>query len=212
MASENDVRKFVMAVGVHFPPLAQGDEADVWMASMARVLGRMETHVLSAAAALIIETRNPKRDGKWFPTPSECIVACDTARQRIENDKRGSKPLLSHGERDQSPWASWRCDLADTLIKTPMGERAAAGGWIVTLWNFCREHGRLPSEEQARAMAVSAGDIPKLIEDLESDPNALAQMCARWGRSFVERRQQMAAYVSGVQDAPWRNTGGEKIG
>lgn len=203
MATSDEVNQFVMAVGVHFPPLAQGDDAKVWVASMERVLSRMEPKVLAKAAEIIIATRNPKRDGKWFPTPSECIAACDQARADLALENRA--PLLSHGNRDQSPWASWRQDTADMLIKTEMGKRAVKDGCILTLWNFCRENGRLPSEDVYAQMIRGADKTLELIERIANETDGVAQACARFGQTVLERRKQMAEFVEGKGDAIWRN-------
>lgn len=206
MARESDVRKFILAVGVHFPPLAKGEEAEVWVASMVHVLARMEPEVLAAAAKLIIETRSPKTDGKWFPTPSECIAACNRARDRIAHERSAAAPMLSHGEGDKSPWATWRIERADEFIRTTaLGKQAADEGWTLALHDFIREHVRLPSDSEVGDLKASAEGHKRLVGECErGEAGALSDPLARLGRSMLERGRDMAAFVGGKGPATWR--------
>lgn len=188
------VLKFVGAIGPFFPPPRGSDEEQAtWLAAMDRKLRGMEPEVLAAAADEIIETRDPKKDGRFFPLPAECISACDKARARLTSID--GKPLLSHGQSDPSPWATWRCELANDLIKTEMGRKAARERWIISLWNYCREHGKLPSEIEAAKIVKGVGDIADFVESLARSDDSHSRRCAEFGRTVLARQAVLCQYV-----------------
>lgn len=195
------VAAFIAAVSRQFnPPRLDETEAAGWMRDYVRVIGKYDADVLSRAAHKIIETRTESR----FPKPAECRAACVEADRDLAT-LRKDQGLLSHGQRDQSPWASWRQDMADTLIKTDMGRQAAREGWVLLLWNYCRDHGRLPSPDMAARFAREARAIDDLIQENEGRIDGLSQACARFGRTILERRDEMQAYVAGTGEAKWRD-------
>lgn len=195
----NNVAKFVEAVSRQFnPPKLEEREAAMWLMDYVDELQSWPENVLAHAAKII----RAKRTDRRFPLPAECAAACREADKEIGQAKRDAN-LLTHGERDQSPWATWRQEMANRLIQTPMGKKAAAEGWIASLWNYCREHGRLPDESHAKAMASDAGALVDLVKELAGDPDGLAQMCARWGRNVLQRRREMADFVDGNGEAVW---------
>ncbi|WP_072389812.1 hypothetical protein [Hyphomicrobium sp. CS1GBMeth3] len=44
-------------------------------------------------------------------------------------------------------WQSEQCSKTDRMMRSGIGHRAAHGGWIVALWDFCHRHGRLPKTQ-----------------------------------------------------------------
>lgn len=206
MATDTEIKKFVMTVAVHFPVPARDDEAEVWMASMTHMLRQADSDVLAAAALHILDTRKPKVDGKWFPTPAECREACVAAKAKLEMAKRTDAPMISHGERDQSPWAGWRIDRADELIRTTaMGRQAAAEGWTLALHDFIRANQRLPNDHELGRVRASSAETREAVERCErGEAGALSGPLARLGRTILERGKDMAAYVGGKGEATWR--------
>lgn len=203
MTISRHVDEFIALVGIHFPPPARDEKAALWELSMDRTLRRMPPDVLVKAAEIIIETRKPQKEGKWFPTPSECIEACNKARRALESP---SAPLLSHGERDQSPWASWRIDRADELLKTTaMGRQAAAEGWTLGLHDFIRANMRLPSDGEAFKIKSTSMENRDLVQMCErGEAGSVSGPLARLGRSMLERGKDMAEYVVGGENRTWR--------
>ena len=206
MATDTEIKKFVMTVAVHFPVPARDDEAEVWMASMMHMLRQADSDVLAAAALHILDTRKPKVDGKWFPTPAECREACVAAKAKLDTAKRADAPLLSNGQRDRSPWAGWRIDRADELIRTTaMGRAAAAGGWTLALHDFIRANQRLPHEHELGSIRATSAETRRLIEHCDrGEAGVLSGPLARLGRTIMERGQDMADFVSGKGETTWR--------
>ena len=196
--SADPIAKFISVVDVHFPKprFISEDIEDAWIASMVKFLAPYDAAVLNRAAEHILKTRDPKKDGKWFPVPSEIIAVCDLMQRAIQLE--AAPPLLSHGRKDQSEWAGWRVELADDLIKTQMGHEASKRGWIGSLWSFCRRFARLPD---AREVSSVKADAAKFDEDLEmcergeAGPNS--KLLAELGRKMKARRDEKAAIAIG---------------
>lgn len=205
MSISRHVDEFIALVGIHFPPPARDEKAALWELSMDKTLRHMPQDVLSKAAEIIIETRKPQKDGKWFPTPSECIEACSKARRALETESP-SAPLLSQGDRDKSPWASWRIDRADELLRTTsMGRQAASEGWALALHDYIRANQRLPSERDVVTLKAQSAEHRDLVEMCERrEAGTLSGPLARLGRSILERGKDMAEFVAGKGDATWR--------
>lgn len=198
------VAKFLAAVGEFFPPSSRDPEAaERWAIALDRALCHVEPRTLARAAELIVTTRDPKKDGRFFPLPSECIEACKRAGNEI---KAAETPLIAHGHRDQSPWAGWRIDRADELIRTTaMGREAAAGGWTLALHDFIRANQRLPNDLEVGRVRASASETKELVEMCErGEAGPLSGPLARLGRTILERGKDMAAYVGGKGEATWR--------
>lgn len=139
------VVKFIAAIEVIFPRNRKQEDDEAWTVTMVKFLAPYPERVLSAAAEHILRTRDPRKDGqRWFPSPKECIEACDLIARTIDVKET---PLLSYGNRDPSPWAGWRLKLANDLMHTEMGRQAAREGWNGALWNFARMEQRLPRDE-----------------------------------------------------------------
>ena len=91
------VKKFILLVEVHFPRQKfSGDEAKeaIWLRDMSELLGQYSYEVLSEAAATIVRTRDPEKNGTMFPKPLECIRTCDQIQRRKMLD---NLPMFSGG-------------------------------------------------------------------------------------------------------------------
>lgn len=44
-------------------------------------------------------------------------------------------------------WQREQCSKTDLMMRSDIGRRAAHGGWIVALWEFCHRNGRLPKTQ-----------------------------------------------------------------
>ncbi len=146
--SAEAVLRFVAVVELHFPRPKFNDDEQMeaaWLASMTRTLGNYPDDVLSEAAQRILRDRNPKKDGRFFPVPSECEDACKAAlrlKRAQETPLLGFGPEMSYSE---------RCNLARDLMKAPLGDKAKKEGWSQALWDFCVQHRKLPSGHEIDA-------------------------------------------------------------
>lgn len=199
------VAEFIAVIEAHFPKRPSDDERmdRAWLVSMNGFLRGYSSEVLGQAAMDILRTRDrSKNGGTWFPTPKECVDACDAAKKNLEPPK-----MLSTGQKDPSPWASWRVDLADELIRTTeLGKQASREGWVLALHNFVRQRGRLPKDGEisaCRSLSKSHAELVAACEAGEVGGDFSAAL-ARLGRTMIEKGQDMTAHVLDGADRVWR--------
>lgn len=196
--SQDAIHKFIATVALHFPrPKFSDDETmeGAWMASMNRVLSGYSDEVLAEAAHRILRDRNPKKDGKFFPVPSECTEVCNEVA-RLEAQKQ--TPLLSYGHQDSSEFAGWRYTLADDLIKSELGKRAAREGWALMFHTFCRTKGRAPAGNEITQCKASMQDLHEGVEMcLRGEGGACSRALAGLGESMVKRGEDLRDKVLG---------------
>lgn len=143
--SAEGVLRFVAVVELHFPrPKFNDDERmeAAWLASMQRSLGGYDDDVLSEAAQRILRDRSPKKDGRFFPVPSECEDAC---KEALKLKRARETPLLASPQ--NVPYEA-RANLAADIMKSPLGVRAHKEGWDVPMFHFCVDHMRAPSGKE----------------------------------------------------------------
>lgn len=190
------VSKFIAVVGLHFPrPKFADDETmeTAWMASMRRALEGYDDAVLAAAAERIICTRKPKRDGRFFPVPSECTEACEYVCKLKE---ALATPLLAAPPSNRY---EWRYKLADELILTPLGKQAGDEGWLLALHDFIRAHGRLPTQPwEITKCKASANGFDEAYETVLRGEGGVANAALeRLGASMLARREAYREKVLG---------------
>lgn len=195
------VGKFIAVVSLHFPlPKFQSEDVEsAWLASMIKFLGGYSDEVLSRTAEYIIQTRDPKKDGKFFPVPAEIIRHADSLKVVIAAEKNQAPPLLSHGQKDQSPYAGWRSEEADRLIQTEMGRQAAKEGWIGSLWHWCRKKLSLPrTSAEVREIKSDAQVFNEALAKVEAGEGGVCNAALlKLGRTMQERRTEMAKSTEG---------------
>jgi hypothetical protein len=166
--SQIGVARFIAAVALHFPrPKFNDDEGmeGAWMASMNRVLSHYEDDILADAAMRILAKRNPKRDGRFFPTPSECVEFCDEAREV----KRLQETPLIAAPKEMS--YDSRCNLARDLMQSPMGQLAKREGWSESMFYFVVDHARVPAGKEIDDCKREAREFERLRnEGLKDHP------------------------------------------
>ena len=194
--SQIGVAKFISIVGLHFPrPKFEDDETmgAAWTASMTRTLGGYSDDVLLEAAQRILGTRNPKKDGKFFPVPSECSAVCDQVA--LLKSRTSSTPLLAGPSANE--WSEERQRLALDLMKGPLGAKAAREGWMVTLYDFCRVNMRLPTEKEAAQYRESGRGFEEKLRDCENgEAGDNSRDWAKLGASIKARAKQYAEKVA----------------
>ena len=202
MSSLATAHKFISLVEIHFPaPKFNGDESqeELWTDSIAQILGPYDDDVVLDAAATIVRTRRPKTDGTMFPKPSECIEACDNAKARKQ---LAQTPLLKTASKikerqERDPHAAWRRDrvaLAVDLCRTELGQRAGREGWILQLYDFCRDYARLPAQAgEIETLIANARAYQQLVERLraEAGTDIVVNALVRLGDTVLGRRQEI---------------------
>lgn len=145
----DEIKKFILLVEVHFPRQKfSGDEAKeaLWLRSMSEILGQYEPEVLSEAAATIVRTRDPQKEGTMFPKPQECIKVCEAIlrRKAYENmpmfSKSGEAPAQITGPanlpefritREDVTWKDWIRWL-ESHERKDMAQAAEIAGYMRT--------------------------------------------------------------------------------
>jgi len=186
--SADAVHGFIAVVALHFPrPKFSEDEMmeGAWMASMTRVLSPYPDDVLAAAAQHIIDERNPKKDGRFFPVPSECREACDAAVDRL---RAAETPLLA-APPEVPYWA--RVDLARDLMQSPMGQLAKRENWDTRMYHFCVENMRVPGGKEIDECKRDARKFAAIYEECLRGEHPFGRPLARLAESMVRKAREM---------------------
>jgi hypothetical protein len=147
---------------------------------------------LKKAAEILIATRKYRS----FPLVSECREACVEAAKALKSER----PRLLGGNdelRTLPPdCAPHRENLANELVMTALGRRAAREGWISALWQFIRKEMRVPNEGEIQKCIADAKGVDEWTERAsrgECGAQSLAVM--RLGESMLKRRDELKAMV-----------------
>ena len=125
-----------------------GGNAGEFFASLTEDLARFSDDHLAAAAKFLRSSRKYRT----FPTIAECF---DAARNAVVP----TQSAANAGYANQDHNREWEQKLeAFRLCRNSTGYRARKEGWLVAMFDFCREYGRTPMGreidiciEQARA-------------------------------------------------------------
>ena len=121
------------------PPGANPGE---FLASLAEDLARFSDAHLAEAVRMLRSSRK-YRD---FPTIGECVEAA-----------RAAIVPCGVSERKDDPGEEWAHKLdAFRLCRCSMGRQAQREGWLVALFDYCREYGRLPDADGVEACRDAA--------------------------------------------------------
>jgi len=186
--SADGVLAFIATVELHYPRSKfNSDETmeGAWVASMVRTLGGWDDSVLAGAAALIIEERDPKKDGRFFPVPKECTDACKAVARKLS---LAETPLLAH-----QPEVSYesRVSLARDLMKSPMGQLAKRENWDMRMYHFCVENMRVPGGEEIDECKRDARKFAAIYEECLKGKHPLGGPLARLGEGMVRKAREL---------------------
>jgi len=146
---------------------------------------------LKKAAEILIATRKYRS----FPLVYECREACIEAAKTL----KAERPRLLGGDdmRAVPPdWAPHRENIANELVMTSLGRRAAKEGWVSALWQFIRKEMRLPNDAEIKTCIADAKGVDEWTERAsrgECGAQSLAVM--RLGESMLKRRDELKAMV-----------------
>lgn len=197
--------QFIGLVEAFFPrPNFKGDKARMalWARSLRDALSPYDEDVLLAAAREINRTRDPKKDGKKFPKPAECIAVCEAQRKLMMFQ---SAPLLETREaieaRENTHWLAYyskeRMRLARDLCNTPLGKQAAREGWIAGLFDFIRVYRRVPNDKEVSAIIDETRAIDETVARINSlkAPDRMTRAFREMAETMLRRRKELAVEV-----------------
>ena len=141
-----NVLEFVAKLNVHFgepkfdvPDASKKQAMSEWTRAMKRNFEGFPDEVLARAADDIIATRQYRS----FPLISECKKAVIEADKSVKAER--PRLAISASDEGQADNHDYRERIAYELLLGPMGRQAAKEGWVYGLFNFVRDHMRLPS-------------------------------------------------------------------
>lgn len=193
--SAEAVGKFVSIIATAFPAKRWENESDeaLWLAGMVSDLSHFGPDVLTKAANDIRRTRHPKKDGAFFPAPSECIAACEKAKRAIDN--ASSMPLLA-GNKEPSGFSPDRHQLAIDLLGTELGMEALKARWHGALYDFIYRNARLPKGTEIDAVKRASKGFFEDVKTCErGGAGELSPGLARLGNNIARRREAYAKSV-----------------
>lgn len=193
------------ALQVFAPATWDEEQEQTWTGYVVPEIEGMADEIIEAGTKQMLRRRK-RKDG--MPSVAEVIEYCEEADRWIKQ-KQGKEnlqieqPFVPHGA-----WTGDRKQLADELIRTPLGKQAAKEGWIGVLWDFCRNQQRLPQqgkeveELKRESKAVDAAYALAVRNASTTDPKQkqFAEMNAKlvaWGDAVMERRRGLEAIALG---------------
>lgn len=195
------VTNFVSELALHFHKRFDSEAAeDSWLQSMYRNLRPYPPSVLRRACQRIIDTRKDR----YFPLPAECKKVCDEI-EKIERSEQA--PKLVDPTHKLAGNSDWQFRLADDLIQCSLGRRAAQEGWILSLHDFARVKGRIPTQEyEIRQCITSARGFDEAYEELLREKalgrsTSLQNSLIQLGDMMRQRREKYRQMVLGREAA-----------
>jgi hypothetical protein len=143
------------------PKMAEGVSKAEFYLGVAESLAGYSDQVLELAAEKIKEGHKYRT----FPQVADCITACKAAR-----DELYGKTIANAPPKEAYPeWTKERQEWANKALCGSRGlryaEPAAEEGWVLALWDFIREKGRLPNDDEARDIRRKYNNREKWFEE-----------------------------------------------
>ncbi len=163
------------------------DDPKAYLDELNRLIGRYSEPVLEHAANQIIREHVPTQRNPW-PTPGVIARACAAAAGTWGEVKTPEAP----GE-----WSREAVAKAYDLIASPMGRQAADDGWVLSLWDHCRKHGRLPDRNEAAKLRDAAREFDAGYGEASRIKSTLGISLVRLGDIMLARRNRLADHAYG---------------
>ena len=179
--------EFMVSLQRQFHVKKKEDEK-AWFDDMVKELKWYPAEVLQQAAKNIIR----RRRNEYFPVLSECLAACEDAKQWLD---AASPKMRFGGIHDASPGSSDRQRLADELVMGELGRQASNEGWILGLWCFVRDRGKMPKPYQITRLKNRARGFDMALEDCRRGGWSHAAPLKELGLSMLSKRQALADMV-----------------
>lgn len=198
--SNEAVSQFVAVISPCFPAPRFEDDGDfkLWLAVLTKAIGHHSPQAIAKAAETIVFTRSRKRDGAFFPEPSECIAACEKAARVLAAEERMAKTPMLAVDKAPKEWSRERHQLALDILGTPLGLEAVRERWHGALYDFYYAHQRMPSPAELVGVKAKARAFLAAIAECEQGAHGeLSKPLARLGNSIRARRENYARSIEG---------------
>lgn len=166
------------------------DDADLVFRVYEEQLKGYPDAVLDGAFKYVAGTHMPSKRNPW-PSPAFCKKACEKAlhEKQIREPPAPEKPRYPE-------WSNEAFRFADDLVMCDIGKRAAREGWVLGLHDFCRNHRRLPHENETHEIKRNSQFIDRVSAGAE-DGGYMKHAIAKLATSMLAKREKMAKRVLG---------------
>lgn len=133
----SDVQDLMLARFLTLYGEPKTDNIEAFFDEYERALRGMAREIISAAADRVIKVQ----DGRWWPTPGECVKACNVEAERIAIDRERFEPK----NMDRASWdapteeSKARCRALVADLKRAIGgeiiQKTSFSGIDKTAWN-----------------------------------------------------------------------------
>jgi hypothetical protein len=173
---------FIAPLLRHFnqPEMETDEDVRLFFSDIIEDLSQYPAEVLALAAKKVRRSRM----SLTFPPLAECLAACREAHGEV------IKPPERRASVDHPEWSDVRKAAANRMICCPMGLQAAKQGWIVWLWDWCREHNGLPNRNEAQGIIAKFREAEMYYQETELPP---AFLNAR--STILSRREELSKFV-----------------
>jgi hypothetical protein len=179
---------FTAPMLVHFSVKHDSEAAEeAWLADYEDALKVFQPAILQEAAKRIMRRRNYTN----FPMIAECVQACN------EVIEERSKSVPSRSYSPQYPdWSDQRVAEANRMLDSAVGRKAASEGWIIGLWDFCRQKGRPPQHHEVPKIIASSREAWAAMKQIDQD-NPMAPILNKTAAMLRDRRKDLTAIAEG---------------
>lgn len=160
-------------------------DPDGFLVEFAQCLSGCEATALRKAADTLI------RRSTFWPKPAEVLELVSEILAERDRLRVGALPVVSFPQQMRD---------ANKMIQCPLGERAAAEGWIRGLWDFCRIRGRLPGDYEIGSLITSSRRHDETVADLARNPTGLDRALLDLAAGMNERAKQLGEIVDGSRN------------
>jgi hypothetical protein len=100
-------------------------------------------------------------------------------------------------KRDYTAWSPARIAEANHLIQGEIGRRAADEGWILGLWDHCRNHRKLPSAGEIYEIKQATAEAREAYESMAHRPTSAREALEQLWATLEQRRPNLGRLARG---------------
>lgn len=181
---------FLAPLSLHYSVKHDSEDLErLWREDYERELGGFSDEVLRDAVRRIYRKRNYSN----FPMIADCVEACEEV---LESRLAKGPEAYSHLARDYPEWSRERIRAANRMLASGIGKKAAAEGWIIGLWDFCRNKNRLPQQHEVPKIVASSREAWRVMKEIDQS-NPMAPILNKTAAMLRDRRKDLTAIVEG---------------
>ena len=181
---------FIAPLSIHYSVRHENDDAKkAWREDYVDAMRGYSSEVLKEAAKRIMRKRNYSN----FPLIADCLEACKSV---LDDRNVGRSPDMG-SHKGYPEWSHERQRKAAQMICCELGKRAAKEGWVISLWDFCRNKDRLPQRHEIDKLIAGSRGTWQAMKEID-DKNAMAPALRNLEQTLIKRRQKLTELVLGV--------------